>query len=103
MEREICKVAIESLLEANACISVFDGEAYPLKYSQDAQQILDNLFAVDEEVLRVYTEDRKYCGSVWLIHGNDGYDVIVDNTEELDRLLLKAGKLADKFEEEGYA
>jgi hypothetical protein len=100
MEREICKAAIEELIAAGYSISVRDDEYnVVIGRSRNVQRILDNLFATDEERLEVYFES-KYVGAVFLVHGNDGYDVITGYSDKLEPDLRKANELSEKYEKE---
>lgn len=103
MEHAIITAAIKGLLEANYKISIFDGEETALKATSDSAAILGALFATDEETLIVHSNrDGKSFpfGSVQLIYGNDGYDVIADYTTSLETALTAAIKLGEKYESE---
>lgn len=101
VERRIVKAAVDGLLAAGYAISVYDGGDWPVERSRDADIIMAGLFACDEEWLQVYTstshDTEPSVGSVWLIYGNDGYDVIADNSLTLNEALAQADKLSDQF------
>lgn len=59
--------------------------------SQDDEATLDDLFACDESFLLVHHEARQ-AGSVFLVFGNDGWDVISDWTAN-----AKLGKVLEEF------
>lgn len=109
IERAIVRRAVEDILAADDgayCISVYDGEEYPLKRSRDAAAVMAEIGACDEEWLRVRfagTEsapEGAKIGGIYLVYGNDGWDVIADHsTGELERLLEGANALADAFGE----
>lgn len=103
MERAIIAAAIKGLLEANYKISVFDGEETVLTATSDSAAILGALFATDEELLIVHSDSNGKpfpFGSVQLIYGNDGYDVIADYTTNLEAALTAAIKLGEKYDSE---
>lgn len=64
------------------CITVHDGEDVALGRSRDLGQIMDAIGACDEERLfvRNFEDTGKGPGSLFLVHGNDGWDVIADHT-----------------------
>lgn len=65
--------------------------------------IMDGLMSTDEDTLAVYSRDGggdwKRTGSVLLIYGNDGHDVIADYSVVLGHLLEGANALADGLSE----
>lgn len=56
------------------------------------------MFATDDEYLHVYRVDKTYLGRVWLVYGNDGWDVISDYTVNLEHIMEGANKLSDKYQ-----
>lgn len=100
IERAIIRQAVQSILAAADgayTISVFDGEAYPVKRSRDLRAIMDEIMACDEETLIVRNSvDASKVGSIFLVYGNDGWDVIADHTasECISGLLAEADRLA---------
>lgn len=86
-------------------ISVFDGEAAPIKHSRDAAAIMVEVGACDEEALIIQraphdgSGERPRVGSISLVYGNDGWDVMADNTatDEMASLMAGADRLSDEL------
>lgn len=105
IERAVIRCAVTSILAIQAedgpayGISVHDGEETVLKNSRDLAQIMDALMSTDEDALivRRLQADRAstYIGSINLIYGNDGWDVIANNSLSVESMLEGASKLAD--------
>jgi hypothetical protein len=92
IEKRIVKSAVSELEAAGFVVMVDYGD-------DDLEPATDeNLQACDEEVLVAF-KDGKRAGVVWLIYGNDGYDVIADNSGSLDKHLVETTKLAEQLEE----
>lgn len=58
-------------------VSVWDGEAWPLTRSTDLDAILAATRSTDEETLR-FRCGAAVVGSLFLVYGNDGHDVVAD-------------------------
>lgn len=103
MERAIVRHLIRSVLartDAEYSLSVFDGEAWPIIRSRDTAAIMAEIGACDEERLRILRgtpAEALGSGSVFLVYGNDGWDVIADNTDtpEMAELLKGTEEFAD--------
>lgn len=76
VERLIVECLIDSALGADCSVSVFDGEAFPLRRSRDPAAILAALGSTDEDRLVLHREGKR-LGSILLIYGN-GPDLISD-------------------------
>jgi hypothetical protein len=97
IEKRIAKTAVKQLLSAGFTITVFDGEARPVERSSDLKAIMDDLMSTDEDLLEVFQGD-KFIGSISLIYGNDGWDVISDYHVILEPNLTEAMALAERLE-----
>jgi hypothetical protein len=100
IERAIAAAAIDGILAEGHEIDVYDGEETTLRRSRDKAAILAAMFTTDED--RLYVRHRygtRYFGWVQFIYGNEGWDVIQDNTTNLDRDLAAASALAVEFED----
>lgn len=69
---------IDVILAAGNRISVFDGEVTCLSHTDDRAAILEAIMSSDEDRLIVVGKNRQPVGSIHLIYGNDGHDVIHD-------------------------
>lgn len=106
IERAIIRRAVRDILDAhdgNYCISVSDGESWPVKRSRDLDAIMANIGACDEESIRIrHTDDPAgtvSSGNLYFVYGNDGWDVIADHTDSplVHELLKGANDLADEL------
>ena len=70
-------------LEAGHLVSVFDGEAFPVKRSVTLSEIMRNLGQADEEWVHIRDCTGERVGSFFLVWGNapDGSELIADHTD----------------------
>lgn len=121
IERAIIRRAVRDILAAGAgksqefheltggnghyCISVYDGEEYPVKRSRDLDTIMADIGQCDEETIVVrHAADEEgpagmKLGGIYLVYGNDGWDVICDHTDSraMHELLEGANQLATEL------
>jgi hypothetical protein len=90
VERRIVRRVVRALLAADYEITVDNGDDdYEIPWSRDFKVVNAALFATDEEHLLV----RKTVGAdlknsfVFLVYGNDGWDVICDYGLSLDPII----------------
>ena len=100
IERRIVKAVIKSAIDAGGSVSLYDGGEWTVKKSRDAKVLANAIMSVDEESLRIHNAAGESIGTVYLVYGNDGYDVICDHTDApaMDAILASAFALADKLE-----
>jgi len=86
-EEAIAVKLVDAVLANGDRISVYDGEAYPVKFSSDREEILTAMASTDMDTLVIRKPDHFRLGSVLLIYGN-GEDLISDHTanEHMDKL-----------------
>jgi len=102
MERAVIRTLAQSLLDAGFSLRVWEGEdwAGPLTTSRD--RIMADIMSVDEEYLYVYRGDGENrparIGVLFLVYGNDGYDVISDYSTNLEPFLAPVHKLIEELE-----
>lgn len=99
IEKQIAIAAAQGLIDAGYSVAVYDGEEIAQEDTTDINKIKDALFATDEDHLMAY-KDGSLRGSVSLIYGNDGWDVMADYSTSLEPALLAANELADKLEKQ---
>lgn len=97
IEKQIVQAAVEGLVAAGYQVAVFNGEEVAQAPTSDIQSVMQTLFACDEEWLFVYDSSEKRVGTVVLVYGNDGWDVIQDHTVNLEPALEKAAALANQL------
>lgn len=91
IERRIAREAIKGLLAEGYKISVFDGEETVLTKSVDPAAIEKAMFSTDEDQFHVERDggEKPETGWVLFVYGNDGWDVIADNTVNLVRFRIE--------------
>lgn len=107
VERAIVRKAVSDLLDAGCYVTVDYGDGeYGVKKSSDLSMIMADVGACDEEWLRVWKLEGgptrspwTKLGAIFLVYGNDGWDVIADHStgEVFEALLAGANDLADKL------
>jgi hypothetical protein len=100
IEARIAKSIVKSGLAKGYAVSVNDGGEWVVKRSTDAKDIIAALFSTDADYIRFRTASGERVGTVFLVYGNDGWDVINDytDTEAMRAVLTDANALADKLE-----
>lgn len=110
----VVRRVVRDLLKAGYALNIDNGgDGYELpRPSTSKKEILDAMFATDDEHLAVYekyesrnqlTPDApptirwRKLGWVYFIYCNSGYDVISDHTVNLDAVLQGANKLAERW------
>lgn len=97
IERAVIRAFVKAALTDKCEISVYDGEQYPLKRSNSESEIMKAIMSTDEDRLNVW-KDGKQIGWVFLVYGNDGWDVINDYTVSLEYLMAEVTKISDRYE-----
>lgn len=98
MEKRIVKSLVTELSAQNLLMSVDNGDGDEFDKTGDVKHVLFSLMACDEEELRVYNSKGNLMGLVYLVYGNDGYDVISDYTELLGMYIPETLALIEKLE-----
>ncbi|KGX18782.1 hypothetical protein [Burkholderia pseudomallei] len=98
IEKQIVEKIVVDAVAAGFKLSVFDGEETAISKSTDKDKILAQLFACEVEYLRFWKFDV-IVGTVTLVYGNDGWDVISDHHVCLEDVLKGATELANQLEE----
>lgn len=105
VERAIVRRAVRDILAADEgayCISITTCESVELSRSRDLDKIMSNIGQCDEEtiIVRHFNQDGTpggQLGSIYLVYGNGGWDVIADHTDSplMHELLQEANRLAN--------
>jgi len=98
MEATICRLLLNTLAAAGCSTGVDDGDG-DLQLG-DTSTLLRAIFGVDESTVEVY-RDRSFIGTVSLVMGNDGYDVISDYSTSLEGIIKPANDYAERLAEGG--
>lgn len=96
IERAVIRHAVSAFIAAGCTVTVDYGgeEGQGVASSTDLGAIMKAIGACDEEWLHV-RKDGKALGTVMLVYGNDGWDVIADNHMSLEPLLEETTKYAE--------
>jgi len=104
-EGRICSRLVKHALASGYTVSVHDSEEWTVIKSTSYREIMEALFTTDQETLLFRDKDGNRLGTVLLVYGNDGYDVMADMSAPNDGALeafcdwLKpVEQYADKFE-----
>lgn len=112
IEKKIITCIVQEAIKKGFLLTIYDGDAHPIKGSNDEAAIMKELFACDEEWIILHDQDKQWVGSMLFIYGNDGYDVVADyswtekdgrNTHPVMEQLLDQGpvkELTDQLEKE---
>lgn len=113
IERLIIRKLVEDALREGYTVKHNDGESDTVTVSTDgirksdeaisalADEVMKWIQQTDEEHL-IFSIGGSRVGSVFLVYGNDGYDVIADHTDtdEMRHLLIGAEALAESIYDE---
>ena len=94
MELKIVNQLLRSAKAAGYKLKVYE-------YEEDGETGYDvkaAIFNLDEARVEVYNAEDRRIGTILLVMGNDGYDVISDYTTNLEGFLAECDALADELE-----
>lgn len=86
-EGQVAQRLVAHALAQGWSVSVFDSEEWTVKRSRDNAKIMDALFTTDDDRLRFRDEAGEDKGTVWLVYGNAGYEVISDYSTSLEEFM----------------
>jgi len=98
MEASIVLRLLETLIAAGYSVSVDDGDGDA--QSGTVEKLAGVIFNVDTALVEV-SKGRKWLGTVSLVLGNDGYDVIADYHTALEEAIKPANDYAERLAEGG--
>jgi hypothetical protein len=96
LEMRIARALVRKLLDEGMTINVFDGEEVTLNQSSSEEDIMAALRTTDEDILYVYQGETR-MGFIHLVYGNDGWDVIADNSTRLESIIAPVSAYAESF------
>ena len=101
LARRVVRAACEELIAQGCAISLAYGEGdYGVVKAVTADAVINAMHACDEEWLIVWQRNPggyTRMGSIFLIYGNDGYDVTIDLTAAVNEMLPNTKALIDKL------
>lgn len=110
VERKIVSRFVKDALKAGYRLAVSLERGYDIDEmllgSTDYKKIMEEAFAGDDCHIFVQSKDGPTIedgrvvseGWVYLVFGNDGWDVICDYTTNLEPLLVGANKISDRYQ-----
>lgn len=100
VEMAIVRRLVTDLIVAGRNLSVDSGGDEPdVEHSTLVTEIMDACFAVDEARIHTYLDGDKFTGSISLVFGNSGCDVISDYHTSLEPLLKPTEDYAEQLSE----
>lgn len=98
LERRVVRSACQELIAQDCVLSLYYGEGdFGVTLTDSADAVVEAMHACDEEWLYVF-RDGKYVGSIWLVYGNDGWDVMADMHVTIDVMLPETNKLIESLQ-----
>ncbi len=107
IEKQVAERLVTGLLAVGYYIRVHDGEEWvTLQHTHSKSEIMKSLFSTDEDEINVYRLDYPtrlyvFIGSVSLVYGNDGWDVITDYSTSLEHILGPVCEFAETLDPRG--
>jgi hypothetical protein len=102
IEAQIVSMIIDSCFSSGYAVRIYDGELWASSIYDTKEEHLASIHNTDMESLVVFNRDtRKRVGSIELVYGNDGCDVIHDYTDniEINDILSEVFAWIDEHEE----
>jgi hypothetical protein len=103
-ERQIIRALCKAAIAAGGTVSYSDGEDWPVKRSKDIKAVMAEVHSTDEAYLLIRDADGNKFVTVFLVYGNDGYDVCSDwswpvtKEAEVEEFMKPISELADRIE-----
>lgn len=98
-EGKIAGKIVDAILAAGFTVGVNDGEETVLRRSTDRNAAMQALFSTDEDYILAYNAAGKKIGSVFMVYGNDGYDVVNDYSTSMTDIMRPIEEYAERLEE----
>lgn len=105
IERRIARRIVRDAIEMGYSVSINNGgDDNEIDRSTDIKAVQAELMATDEENIIFHNKAGRSIGAVFMVYGNDGWDVMCDwtDTEEVNKILANAQRIADE-EEKAWA
>lgn len=99
VERAIVRRLVAELMTGGYYIKIQDPDEGTWLECRTLGDAMPNLQVADEERFNVYTQDGKCAGQMFLVFGNDGWDVICDYSTSLETSIAQTNAFADKLSE----
>lgn len=100
MEREIIKALVGEAFKQGFTKIIIDNGGDERIYCSDIEEVMASIRQTDEEHMFFAHPDVAKMPCVFLVYGNDGYDVIADHSTSLDEMIDTIQPLIDTLEEQ---
>lgn len=102
IEAQIINLIVIEAISKGYSVSVHDGEETTVEKSTDFDTITKATMTTDEDTLIIHDKSGERIGMVYLVYGNDGWDVIADYTlnDQINDILIPAEQFANNAENE---
>jgi hypothetical protein len=104
IEQRIVRQIVGDALAENYSVAVSDGENDPV-FTKSFYAIIKDLHHVDEEHLLIKRDgEARPFGSVFLVYGNMGWEVVGDYTDtpEINAIMEGANEIAEFYYNQSY-
>jgi hypothetical protein len=98
MERKIVRRIIREAIAIGGTVSLHDGEAWAVVTSAREREIMEHVGSTDTQTLLIRDRNGERMGRVYLIFGNDGYDVVSDYSVSLEWFMKSVNEYSDILE-----
>jgi hypothetical protein len=99
VEEKVLRKCIEELLSHGFHLSIHNGEEQVNAPCREAGAIFSDLFSTDEERIFVYKPGSALPWAwIFLVHGNDGHDVICDYLIKIEPYIQETEDFARALE-----
>ncbi|QFZ84577.1 hypothetical protein GFK26_18285 [Variovorax paradoxus] len=100
IEREIFRRTCAALLAAGYELRVYEGGDWACERTTDPVLLENSMMSTDEDWLKVYKPGQHISiGWVYFVYGNTGWDVINDQTTNLEEALKPVAEYIDQIAE----
>jgi len=100
VEQKIARAIVEAGVAAGYFLAVdYNEDDFALAPTKDVEAIMEALGAVDEEWILFYRDPNsaRADGMVFLVYGNDGWDVVNDYSVKLEAIMAPVNALAESL------
>jgi hypothetical protein len=96
VERKVITALVRDALKVGYTVSVDNGEDETNAFD-NLKDVMASIMQTDEDRLYIWKEGEQF-GWVYLVYGNDGWDVISDYTVNLEHIMSGANKVSEYYE-----
>ena len=98
VENTIIRVALRAGLALGWSVTVESYDDEEITKSRKITEIVKALRATDYDNIKFYDKDGKYQGKIFLVHGNDPWEIISDYSISIEEIVKPAMEKAEEIE-----